>query len=372
MQFLSDADALVFLSTLARILIFGPLHLRRNAHPLPRRYEIESIPAEALTEAQQRHLQKFDDKMAVLNYRPVATYRAANYGTNMIRSYVNPAEPVRCVLMMVEVTVNVSGVRSSAHSSTIEFFTFFADDTVLVTRNMQLRSLFDELPYRTTQECPRVTDPGELRRRHLAAMEKLNRVPKPPASDFTAISREFQTSHERFCQYQLGRRNLRPDRSGELYLTTAKVHWRGIRNFLNPFAQRFVMARFVPAAMAGIALPVFAHFYASSMLAAGGNDATAKLAVAICYAAAGAVVGACLQKSNFLWTFIFTYLAAGAIVGFGTNPLPYGTIAAVSADVFARWQKRRKLILQSHASRQSLQPAALGPSGVRFASGKRV
>jgi hypothetical protein len=72
-----------------------------------------------------------------------------------------------------------------------------------------------------------------------------------------------------------------------------------------------------------------------------------KLIVGAGYATAGAMIGICLQKSTFLWTFIFTYIAVGAIVGFGANPLPYGTFAALIAYRVAGWQKRRRLILQS-------------------------
>jgi hypothetical protein len=351
MNILADTDLVVFLSTISQILILGPLNLRKNLRPLPRQFQIEHLPTEALTAVQQKYLQAFDEKMGKLNYWPVTTYRAANYGRNLIRSYVNPMEPVRCVLMLVEVTVNVNGVRSSRHSSTIEFFTYFTDETVLVTRNMQLKSVFEEPPYRITQECPRVSDPAELRRRHLARIAQLNRVPRPSAADVAATSREFQSGHERFCQYQLERGNLRPDRSGNWYFVTSRVHWRGIANHLNPFVQRFAMRRFLPAAISGIALPVFARLFGAQMAAsavAGAGisaDMAAKLAVGTGYAAAGAITGMCLQKSNFLWTFILTYLGVGAILGFHTNPLPYGTIAALTADLFARWQKGRKLIL---------------------------
>lgn len=352
MTLFGDADLFVFLATVARILILGPLRLRKNVRPLPRQFQIEHLPMEALTEAQQKYLRAFDEKIAKLNYWPVATYRAANYGRNLIRSYVNPTEPVRCVLMVVEVTVNVNGVRSSAHTSTIEFFTFFADDTVLVTRNMSRKTVFEEPPYRTTQECPRVSDPGELRRRHLSRLQQLGRVPRSPASDAAAISREFQSGHERFCQYQLERGNLRPDASGNWFFTTAKVHWRGIANFLNPFVQRFAISRFLPAALAGIVLPVLARLFFAPMLAGASAawdiapDVAARLAVVGGYVAAGAMVGTLLQKSNFLWTFLFTYVAVGAILGFGATPLPYGTIAALTADAFARRAKRKRLILQ--------------------------
>src|SRR5690348_18470197 len=68
------------------------------------------------------------------------------------------------------------------------------------------------------------------------------------------------------------------------------------------------------------------------------------------FALAGALVGFFLQKSNFLWTFIFTYLGVGAILGFHSSPLPYSTIAALVAHAVAQWQKTQKLILQPNGS----------------------
>ena len=357
MQFFGDIDVVVFLATVGQIFASGPAQLRKNVRPLPKVFDIETVRPESLTEAQQRYLAEFDAKLARLNYQPVHTYRAANYGRNLLRSYINPTEPIRCVLMIVEVTVNVNGVRSSNHSSTLEFFTFFADESVLVTRNMRLRSVFEEPPYRTTQECPRVSDPAELRRRHLTRLEQINLVPRSPASDPVAIAKEFQRGHERFCEYQVSRGNLRIDPSANWYFTTAKVHWRGIMNHLNPFVQRFAISKFLPAAVSGITLPILgSEFFApliahSQAMARFPGVELGEMVTLFSFALAGAAVGLFLQKSNFLWTFIFTYVGVGAILGFHSSPLPYSTIAALVGHAVAQWQKTQKLVLQANAPR---------------------
>jgi hypothetical protein len=348
----ADTDLMVFLATIVQIFILGPAQLRKNLRPMPKSFDVETVTSESLSEAQEEYLKGFDEKLAGLNYWPVHTYRAANFGRNLLRSYVNPMEPVRCALMIVEVTANVNGVSSSAHSSTVEFFTYFSDESVLVTRNMKLKSVFDEPPYRITQECPRVTDPAELHRRHITYLEQLNRVAKPPAGDAAAIAKEFQQGHERFCAYQLQRGNLRSDASGNWYLMTAKVHWRGIMNYLNPFMQRFAFSKFMPAALSGIALPVLGSLYFAPVAARFAPTLgmpgrfLPDLVTLTSFALAGAMVGFWLQKSNFLWTFIFTYLGVGAILGFHNHPLPYGTIAALTAHAVAQSQKRQRLILQ--------------------------
>lgn len=364
MQFFGDTDLVVFLATVGQIFVLGPAQLRKNVRPMPKVFDIETVRRESLTETQRHCLAEFDEKLARLNYQPVHTYRAANYGQNLLRSYFNPSEPARCVLMIVEVTVNVNGVRSSNHSSTLEFFTFFTDESVLVTRNMRIKSVFEEPPYRITQECPRVSDPAELRRRHLARLEQISRVPRSPASDPVAIAKEFQRGHERFCEYQLSRGNLRRDPTGNWYFTTAKVHWRGIMNHLNPFVQRFAFSKFLPAALSGIALPVLgSEFLApaiarSAMMARFQGFDLVQMVTLGSFALAGALVGLFLQKSNFLWTFIFTYLGVGAILGFHSDPLPCSTIAALVGHAVAQRQKTQKLILQPNAPRPKSVAAA--------------
>jgi hypothetical protein len=368
MRILADTDLLIFLYTLGRILVISPLNLALNSgqRSVPKSLQFEEMSPQSLTEEQEKYLQAYDRKFAALNYQPTATYRATNlFGRNLIRNYINPLEPVRAIVMIVEVTVNVKGVTSSAHSCTMEFITRFADDTVLVTRNMQRKTLFDDPPYRITQECPQVTDPAELRRRHLARMEKLNRSPISPPCDFAGTVKLAQEAHERFAAYQLERGAYRVSPATDRYHTTAKVHWRAIRNHFNPFLylQRFPRWRFATAALLGIALPALASLRVASAAARYAQDAglpgslAAGVIMLAAYAMAGTVIGYFVRTSNFLWSFIFTYLAVGAIAGFHPYPLPYSTLAASIAHVVAQSAKRRRLILNK--TTPSLSPVPL-------------
>ena len=353
----ADTDLLVFLYTLGRILFVSPIHLALNGNrrSVPKTIQFEELSPGSLSDEQEKYLQSYDRKFAELNYQPTTTYRTTNFSRTLIRSYVNPLEPVRAIVIILEVTVNVNGIESSAHSCTMEFVTRFTDGTMLMTRNMQRKTLFDDPPYRVTQECPQVSNPGELRRRHLAKLEKLNRTPMSAACDFSSIVKEVEEGHQRHLAFQLERGAYRLNPATDRYETTAKIHWRGIRNHLNPFLhlQRFPRWRFATAALLGIALPVLASARIAPAAANHARDVglpgflASGLSMLSAYALAGAVIGYFVRSSNFLWSFIFTYLAVGLIVGFHVSPLPYSTFAASLAHVVAQSAKRRRLILQS-------------------------
>jgi len=356
-RILADTDLLVFLYTLGRAILVSPfnLALSRSRRAVPKKLQFEEIFPEGLSDEQKKYLDGYDRKFAELNYQPTTTYRATNlFGQNLIRSYANPLEPVHAIVMIVEVTVNVSGVVSSAHSCTLEFITRFTDDTFLITRNMQRKTLFDDPPYRITQECPQVSNPAELRRRHLARQEKLKRNPISPPSDFTGTVKLAQKGHERFAAFQLERGAYRVNPATDCYETTAKIHWRGVRNHFNPLlhVQRFPRWRFATAALLGIALPVLASLRMAPAAAQHAQNLgllglmASGLVMLSAYAVAGSVIGYFVRSSNFLWSFIFTYLAVGFIIGFHNYPLPYSTFAASIAHVVAQSAKRRHLILK--------------------------
>ena len=356
MRILADTDLLVFLYTLGRIILVSPFSLARNRgqRAVPKSLQFEEVFPDSLSDEQQKYLQASDFKLAELNYELTTTYQVTNlFGQNLVRSYANPLEPVQAIVMIVEVTVNVNGAVSSAHNCTTEFITRFSDGTVLITRNMQRKTLFDDPPYRITQECPQVSNPTELRRRHLAKQETLNRSPIYPPCDFAGTVRLAQEGHERFAAFQLERGAYRVNPVTDCYETTTKIHWRGIRNHFNPFLhlQRFPRWRFATAALLGIALPVLASLSMAPMAAKHAQDlglpglVASGLIMLSAYALAGSIIGYFVRTSNFLWSFIFTYLAVGCVVGFHIYPLPYSTFAASIAHVVAQSAKRRRLIL---------------------------
>ena len=62
------------------------------------------------------------------------------------------------------------------------------------------------------------------------------------------------------------------------------------------------------------------------------------------YLAAGAIIGYLLDR-NFVWTFLITYIAAHAVMGWSFGPWPYSMLAAMASFYARRAMHRRRLIL---------------------------
>ena len=357
MRFPVDADLVVFLYTVGKIVFGGIFRLRQNAHIMPVRYEFESVSAGALTEGQARYFAPYDQKLATINYFPVCTYRVSNYGHNLMRQYVNPAEISRCVVMIIEMALMVDGRRTITNSCTMSFHTRFTDGTILTTRNMKLKSLFDRAPFQVIQECPEITEPSEMKRRHDARLNGMG-CPVAPPADTASIFKDVQSEHERFSAFWVASGSLRflPDGSG--YTTSDKAHWRGIRNHLNPFAHRFSVRQFLPAAIAAATLPVlaiikFAPAAAEAARHIGFSPLVATDAVMLaCYLVAGAIIGYVLERQTFVWVFLLTYVSAHIFTGGSLGPIPYSAFAGSVAYSVAQAKKRRRAVLLPQATPQ--------------------
>lgn len=360
MRFPIDADLLVFLYTMGKI-VFGSLpRLRQNVRTVPARYEIENVAPSALTESQARYLAPYDEKLAAMDYWPVCTYRVINYGNNLMRQYGHPAATSRCVVMIHEVARQVNGRRSQTNSCTTSFHTRFTDGTILTTRNMKLKSVLDRPPYQIVQECPQVSEPSKMKRRHDAKAQRMG-CPVAPPADADAIFKDVQSEHERFCAHQLASGSFRPLPGGG-YAVADKALWRGIRNYLNPFAHRFSVARFLPAALLAAGLPVLAILKLAPAAAeaarhVGFPPMTAATAVTLaCYMVAGAVIGYVLERQTFVWVFMLTYLSVRIFAGVGLGPVPYSAFAGAVAYSVAQAKQRRRAVLLTNRS-----PLRAGP-----------
>src|SRR3974377_1366051 len=102
-----DLDLPIFLSTTERILFRSKPRLRQNSRPIPFRFDIEQLSEDQLTPAQREYLKPFDAQLAALSYRPLCTFRAKNYGNNLLRRYSNPLDTASCALTIVEVQIDV-------------------------------------------------------------------------------------------------------------------------------------------------------------------------------------------------------------------------------------------------------------------------
>src|SRR5262249_20841903 len=108
----------------------------------------------------------------------------------------------------------------------------------LSTSNMRLRSVLDSPPWYVKQFCPSLRDPAAIKRRHDARAAIMG-TPVTPAMDLGTIFAEVQSEHEHLNEYRVKEGNYKLDARDGFYTMTDRVYWRGIRNFLNPFAHRF-------------------------------------------------------------------------------------------------------------------------------------
>lgn len=350
MRFPVDADLSVFLYTVGKI-VFGSIpKLRRSVPTVPVRYQIENVPVSSLSEAQARYLAPYDEKLAAMNYWPVCTYRINNYGNNLLRQYVNPTDTSRCVVLIHEQVLKVDGKRPFTNSCTMSFHTRFTDNRILTTRNMKLKSVHDRPPYQVVQECPQIAEPSEVKRRHDARAKTMG-CPVAPLADAARIFKDVQSEHERFSAHQLATGAYRPLPGGSSYAIADKALWRGIRNHLNPFAHRFSIRQFLPAALVAAALPVFAflQFAPAAAEAArniGFSPAVAAEAVTLAsYLVAGAIIGYVLERRTFVWVFLLTYVSVRIFAGTTLGPVPYSAFAGSVAYSVAQAKKRRRAVL---------------------------
>lgn len=350
-----DTDLTVFLVTVANIAFGSMPALRKNSIDIPVKYEIDEVPALALTERQVASFAPYDEKLAAMNYLPVCTYRVSNYGHNLSRSYVNPVETSRCIVLLVEVTTNVAGLKSVGSSCVLSFETWFADKSLLTTRNMKLKSILDRPPYQTVQECPRITEPAEMKRVHDAAVAKMG-CPAPPPSNAAQIFKTIHQEHDWFSEYQLSRGILRRNADGKSYALADKALRRGIWNHLNPFVHRFFVRRFLLAAVLAAVLPIFTFLklvpLAGVALHAGFPvDLAIRGVMLFAYVAAATVIGLMLENATFVWVFILTYLPMRIVAPQAAASMPYSTIAGALAYFVAQARQRRNTILLPQRAR---------------------
>jgi hypothetical protein len=350
MRFAVDIDLAVFLYATGKLLFTALPTLRKSTPHIPALYQIENVPEASLTKAQANYFAPYDEKLAAMNYRPVCSYLISNYGKNLTRHYLNPAENSRCEVVIHELTLTVEGKKAFTSSCVIHFHTRFTDDRVLTTRNMKLKNILDNPPYWVLQECPQIDDPAKLKRIHDARAQTMGRSVAPP-TDVDRILKDVQSEHERYSAYQLSVGGYLPVPGEDSYALSDKVNWRGIRNYFNPLAQGISARIFFPVAILAAALPVFARLeYAPAAAHAlrilGLPPALAVDAIIrLCYFVAGALIGYFFERETFLWGCLLTYLPVRLFVRGDLGPIPYSALAAGVAYCVAQIKKRRRAVL---------------------------
>jgi len=344
-----DADLVAFAAATCAVIFGSKASLQRNSRPIPTRFDLEEIPDSQLTQAQHRYLKPIDEQMEKMNYRPDCTFRAKNYGANLMRRYSNPADPASCGLTVVEVKVQTEQVQSVRNTSSVEFTTRLTDGRVVNTRNSPIKSLMDQPPYKIVQDFPNLTDLRELKKKHDSLAEKFGGTCSPPYAA-AAIFDEVQREHTRFSEYQVERGILR--RTGDAYQITEKIMNRGIRNFFNPFSQRFSATHAVFSIFLGAALPLLGILKIAPAVAASSYRqalplyAGSTLAIAVCYALTGAILGFACNARSFVWIMLITYVPAHLFAGENLGWFPYSVLAFYVAHTVSEAKLRRQLVLQ--------------------------
>jgi hypothetical protein len=350
-----DADILIFALTTAKIVLGGKKRLRESKRAIAVHDDMQAIREDAVTKTQKEYIWPFDEQLAKLNYFPDFTYCVTNhrnYGQNLIRRYTNPTDSASCALMIVELKVQVGDVESTTTSASVAFRTRFASGKHLTTRNMSRKSLMDSPPHSIVQECRHTTNLAEMKRRHEARAAELGPA-LPPSSGPEAIMEEHQREHKRFCEYQRERGILRLLPDGEAYEVTDKTRTRGIWNYYNPFAKRLSLKELLLAALVGSFLPLFGILKLAPLVTERLQGTALSsllipwLAIGVCYALAGFIIGIVSDRASFQWIMLICYVPAHLIAGWSFGAAPYSTMAFLISFYVIRMKRRSALIFQS-------------------------
>ena len=347
-----DVDIIAFSWITLKVMLGSKARLQQNSRPIPLHFDVDVVPEEQLTPAQREYLKPFDAQLLALNYRPLCTFRVKNYGSNLLRRYANSADSASCSLTIVEVKVEVDGIKAVKNACSAEFITRFSEGRRLSTRNSAHKSLFDQPPYRIVQECPNTTNLTELKRQHDARALKLG-APQPPPLDTASVLDEFQVEHERYSKYQLECGNYRLAPDAHSYVLGDRVFGRGIRNHFLPFGRRISLVHVLFTALIGAVLPLFGILKLAPWIAnnpdlhAFGALHLPLVGIAVCYLVAGIIMGYACDAQKFTWIMLITYLPAHLVAGWTFGWFPYSMLAFNASAYVAQAVRRRGLILQT-------------------------
>jgi hypothetical protein len=351
MSFSLDYDVLAFFWTTVAVVFGSKPQLRKNSRPIPKYYRREVIDESALTAEQKKYFAPLDAQLAALNYRPMCTFRVANYGSNLLREYLNPADPANCTVTVVEVQTNLQTVQATTNSCVVSFTTRFGNGKWLITRNMELKSLMDAPDFRVIQECRNVTDIAELKRRHDARSAEFG-APVSPPRDVAGLFEEYEQDNQRMFAFQVQRGILKLNPQGEAYSLTDKAFNRGILNFFNPFARRLSLTSAVFSLLVAAVIPLYGILKLAprvresfGALPVFGPD-PATLAIVACYALTGVILGLISRNSSYVWVLLITYIPAHLVAGSTLGRFPYGSVAFAVSYFVCRAKQNRQLVLQ--------------------------
>jgi hypothetical protein len=347
-----DLDIIIFFLSMWNVVFGSKNRLRQNSRPVPVRFELELLAEEQLSPALRAYLQPMDAQLLAMNYRPLCTFRAKNFGANLLRRYFNPADASSCGLTIVEVKVNVNGIHGVKNSSAADFTARLPENKLLITNNSPSKTIFDQPAYRITQKFPNLTNLSALKQKHDERLKTLG-IPGSPPQTTEGVFEEFQAEHDRYSRFQLERGVYRLSADSTFYLATDKVFERGIRNHFLPLGKRVSITQVIFTALVGAFLPLLGILKIAPWIEASSLRGTFPLisigwlAIAACYVLAGFIMGYFCDTQKFAWIMLVTYVPAHLVAGWTFGWLPYSTLAFNTAYFAGQSRRRRGLVLQT-------------------------
>ena len=326
--------------TIAIMLVIG-LPLIRSTTRLPRVLQFATVEPTALTAPQAEFFRQHDEKLGAMGYYPGPIYSVPNLsGRNLSRVYFNSSE---ATFANVATLTSAKGQRGLSY---VEFITRYQDGSSLTTKNADISTVFPLMPGRVSQNFPGVTDLAELKRRHEARRASLTGSGEVFVNEKDFFTR-FQDAHQKWADYQVQRGVLRSDPAVG-YRGTLLLGLRGVRNYLNPFADNFTFPRFAAGVICGLGLPLLAILNPGNILQAiqwqGSTPAqTHLLVLLVAYVLAGAVVGYLFTGKSFIWAFLLGYVS-WLVFPQHTN-VAYVLVMTVVAHQVAVWRFRRQRLV---------------------------
>jgi hypothetical protein len=314
-------DLALFAATVVLLFVVGiPIILK--AVSVPRRLDIVHVEAEGFSVAQRALFAERDAALADLGFRHVRTAHVANMpGNNLVRSYLSPnAWEVANLNLMRSAT----GANAPISMEMLEFATVYADGGMLITRNAEIDDVLDPLPDQITADERGVISPRLLLERHRLRAEAMTLHGATQIRPET-LDDHWRRFHERWAAHNVARGLLKDDGQADVLRPTVRTAMRGVRNYLNPFADNFTLGRGIAAAAVGFVLPV-ASFVALQWGSPSPSEMVAmQLGIpsrwvftgvaAFILGIVGAVIGRLFTTKTMVWSFLVAYLPLRLVGG---------------------------------------------------------
>lgn len=321
------------LALVLMLLVFGIPRITSRVK-LPREFQWRELADQELSQDARMIFLAAEPKASGLFFILNKTFTMLNVPyKNEIRLYFNSQDATGLLVSVFH--------TSQRTMSVCEFTTRFEDGTELDTSNSNLSGVFTKPDWMKVERHPGMDIPKlyEAHQKRVEEMKSRGIAPRQQALD--KLMDEIKQSQDRQIEFQASNGILKPGKDAGAYQLTSKVAFRGVGNYLNPFAHDFTMRRMLVGGAVGVGLAFAAillanYFNAEArlkellpMLSPG------KIAF-LCYVPgfllAGIAAGWQFPQKGFLWGFLIS-IPAVFLLPAGTTPLMFSLVSAFSGYV---------------------------------------